>query len=244
MSFSRMLIFISVLILFLSACTGPKKYYLEEIPQPSASQVPVPAPYPLSTQQKMQAVHHWQVLAHDVSCRISDYLSQSVFELHYPVFVATGGNTPFEKAFYDLMITMLVENGVRVTRKKDRAMILSFDLQLVRHKKRMTFTSKGVYRSLAPGMYVKRQNPESISPASIAGSEVHVGNSRINTEAGTYTHQLPKLEIMVTTSLTRNDNYVLRDSSIYYINDADWGNYQQNAVYNDPSVVNYKLVDQ
>ncbi|MFO7728475.1 MAG: hypothetical protein R6X11_09105, partial [Desulfonatronovibrio sp.] len=90
---------------------------------------------------------------------------------------------------------------------------------------------------------VQRQSPEMPTPASIKLNELHVAQSEINVDSGKFSHHIPNVEIMVTTSLTRNNNYIVRDSSIYYINDTDWGNYKQNVLYQDPSVVNYRLVD-
>ncbi|MCA1742935.1 MAG: hypothetical protein LC631_03165, partial [Desulfovibrionales bacterium] len=242
MYLKRVLIGLLPLIIFTTGCAT--RIYEPVISQPVASQVPVPAAYPLSTQQKMQAIHHWEVLANDVACRISDSLEANVFDTYYPVYVAAGGSTPFEKSFYDLLITKLVENGIRVTRSKNEAMVLSFDLNMVRHGRRNISTQGGVYRSLAPGMFVKRQPPGNTTLDAIHSAEMHVAQSQINVDSGKYTNFVPNVEIMITTSLTRNQNYIVRDSSIYYINDSDWGNYKQNVMYQDPSVVNYRIVDQ
>lgn len=237
------LLYVAALLILIAGCAPPIGYN-HAIVEPTASQVPVPVAYPLSTQQKMQAMHHWRVLAEDVACRISDYLELSVFERHYPIYVAPGGTTPFEKAFYDLLITKLVERGAFVSRHKSGAMVLSFDLHMVRHSKRTIITQRGVYSSLAPGMYVQRRTPDATTPEILRTAENHVSQSRINVDSGAYTHHLPNVEIMVTTSLTRNENYIMRDSSIYYINDSDWSHYRRNVMYQDPSVVNYRLVDQ
>ncbi|MFP4108651.1 MAG: hypothetical protein ACLFT1_06180 [Desulfonatronovibrio sp.] len=247
MSLTRVFIVLFLLTFYMSGCASrssePTVSSEQTASEPVASQVPVPAAYPLNTQPKMQAMHHWEVLAEDVVSRISGFLEVSVFETYYPVYVAAGGTTPFEKAFYDLLITKMVEKGIRVSRNRNEAMVLSFDLHMVRHSKRTIMTREGVFKSLVPGMFVQRQSPEMNTSASIRLNELHVAQSRINVDSGKFTHHVPNVEIMVTTSLTRNDNYIVRDSSIYYINDADWGNYKQNVLYQDPSVVNYKLVD-
>lgn len=253
MSLTRVLIILHLLIFCVSGCASrstdpmtssqPVTSSGQNTPEPVASQVPVPAAYPLNTQPKMQAIHHWEVLAEDVVSRVSNFLEISVFETYYPIYVAPGGTTSFEKAFYDLLITKMVKKGIMVSKKSHEAMVLSFDLHIVRHSKRIITTQEGVYKSLAPGMYVKKQSPEKITPETINSDEIHVAGSRINVESGLYTRHLPNVEIIVTTSLTRNENYIVRDSSIYYINDADWNNYKQNVLYQDPSVVNYRLVD-
>ncbi len=255
MPLPQVLIVIGLLLTFLGGCQSkaghgnidPQTYPVStqhRTSQPVASQVPVPAAYPLSTQHKMQSMHHWKILAEDVASRVADFLERSVYEKYYPIHVAPGGATPFEKAFYDLLITQLVEKGLQVSRNRNEAMVLSFDLNMVRHSKRTVVTRRGVYKSLAPGMYVQRRPAEMTTYESIRLDEAHVAQSRINVDSGLYTHHLPNVEIMITTSLTRNENYVVRDSSVYYINDSDWSNYRKNFMYQDPSVVNYRLVDQ
>lgn len=229
-------------LVFLSITAGCSSYG-PSVAQPVASQVPVPAAYPLSTQQKMQAMQHWDILADDVSSKVINFFEYNVFERHYPVFVAPGGTTPFEKAFHSLLITKLVERGVQVSKNSDSSMILSFDLHMVRHSTRTIVTQKGVYRSLAPGMYVRHLSRTNPSPEEILSSESQVEESHINAEAGYFTHHLPNVEIMVTASLSRTDKYAMRTSSIYYINDSDWSNYKRNIMHQDPSVVNYRFVD-
>lgn len=229
-------------LIFISITAGCSSYG-PPVSQPVASQVPVPTAYPLSTQPKMQAIQHWDILADDVSRKVIDFFEYNVFERHYPVYVAPGGTTPFEKAFHSLLITKLVERGIQVSKNSTSSMILSFDLQMVRHSIRTISTQRGVYRSLAPGMYVRYLSKTNPSPEEILSSESQVEESHINAEAGYFTHHLPNVEIMVTTSLARTDNYAMRTSSIYYINDSDWRNYKRNIMLEDPSVVNYRLVD-
>lgn len=235
---------ILLLFMFIGGCTYYEKPYQPRAAQPVSSQVPVPTGYSLTTQKKMQAVQHWELLAGDVARRIENSLeARSIPMGSYSIYVAPPGSTPFEKSFYDLVLTKMVQKGLNVSRSESQSMVLSFDLEMVRHSERMVRTQQGVYRSLAPGMYVKRQPPGQASPGTIAPQERQVGGAMVNVESGAYTPELPSVEVMVTTSLTMNDNYIMRDSSIYYINDADWDHYKQHSIYRDPSKVNYRLVD-
>ncbi|WP_291322135.1 hypothetical protein [Desulfonatronospira sp.] len=244
MSWIFRLITLPLLILFLGGCTYYEQPYQPRPSQPVSSQVPVPTGYSLTTQKKMQAMQHWEVLAEDVACRIEDSLEmRAIAKGRYSIYVAPPGSTPFEKAFYNLLLTKMVHKGMRVSRSEGGAMVLSFDLELVRHSRRVIRTQRGVYKSLAPGMFVRRQEPGKASPSTIRPQEYLVAGAQVNVEAGAYTPEVPSMEVMVTTSLTLNDNYIMRDSSIYYINDTDWDHYKQHTIYRDPSKVHYRLVD-
>ena len=62
-------------------------------------------------------------------------------------------------------------------------------------------------------------------------------------EAGELTIKLPKKEVMVTLSLMFKGVYVMRHSSVYYINDPEWWHYAQRSEVQEPGVARYTLVD-
>ena len=67
--------------------------------------------------------------------------------------------------------------------------------------------------------------------------------AEVNVESGTYTHELPRMEVLITSSLVFEEHFLMRDSSIYYINDSEWWHYRQHALPSQPATVNYQLVD-
>jgi hypothetical protein len=88
----------------------------------SCGKSPEPIGYSYSDQKKMQAGHHWDVLAADIANQINNELILNDY-LDIPVFVReTCGNdnqpckpsetTVFEESFRDLLITNLVTLGV------------------------------------------------------------------------------------------------------------------------------------
>ena len=169
--------------------------------KPITSQTPVPSAYPLSTQQKMQAVHHWGVLAEDTANIIDLKLKGAFPDNQNPIYVAPAGITPFDKAFHELLITRLVEKGLVVSNNYKNPLVLSFDTQVVAHKR------------------------------------------FLNVETGAYTAELPEKEVMVTLSLMFKGAYMMRHSSVYYINDPEWRHYVQKAEIGAPAVARYTLVD-
>jgi hypothetical protein len=235
------------LVLGICLCIGctPPRATVQYTPRPTLAQVPVPTAYPLSTQQKMQAMSHWDVLADDVARRIHEVLEQRVVERQFPIYVTSSGATPFAKSFHALLITRLVEKNITVSNTFDNALILSFDIDMVRHAERMTRTGKGLYRALSPDVFLYAQRHDFAEPGRQADweNERILQDAEMNVDAGTYTSTLPRIEVMITCTLLSDDAYLMRDSSIYYINDADWWQYKQHAVPQSPGVVNFQLVD-
>lgn len=229
-------------ILGIAACIGCAKPH--QIPRPTLAQVPVPTAYPLTTQQKMQAVQHWDVLARDLARRIQEVLDRRVVERQFPVYVAPSGTTPFAKSFHALLITRLVEKNVTVSSSPENALVLSFDINMVRHHPdRVARSCAGLYKALAPGVYVQRHTLGSLDPMVALGNEIMLQAAEHNVDAGMYTACPPRVEVLITTTLLSGDAFLVRDSSIYYINETDWWHYRQHASPQTPGVVTFQLVD-
>lgn len=210
--------------------------------QPVASQVPVPTAYPISTQQKMQAMHHWSVLAEDVAGRISQAIDGNPMHDELRIYVVPAGTTPFEKAFRELLITQIVQRGIRVTDMASNQAHLNTDIQMVRHHQKSIYTEEGVYRALRPGLYVRDMPP--LVGKHTQAVKHHVRDSEIFVDAGVYTREYPRNELMITSSLTYNNDYLVRTSSIYYVDDPEWWQYMHKLSPKEPRmpVVNYKLI--
>ena len=85
-----------VVVLAIGGCSyGP--YGPAGPAKPVISQVPVPNAFRLSTQQKMQAVHHWKLLAEDIASHVKKNIEDGYHDTLLPMFiyVAPSGITPF-----------------------------------------------------------------------------------------------------------------------------------------------------
>ena len=129
MRMSGLLIMSISIFLGFSGC----KYLAETSPPPATSEVPIPSAYPMSGQQKMQAAYHWKVLAQNTADTIHANVTRNFPEYQEPIYVASAGITPFDKAFTDLLITSLVEKGLVVTHNYQNPLVLSFDTQIIPH---------------------------------------------------------------------------------------------------------------
>jgi hypothetical protein len=194
--------------------------------------VPEPAPYVYSDQQKMQAGHHWDVLAADLADEINTALILGDY-LAAPVFVRqTCGDedtacrpaetSVFDEAFRDLLITNLVALGVptSATSTEDTIVVHYKAQPVYHHAQRLRTIRPGLLTSLSAGIIVMRNAPWELATMAMAGG-IDALNAVYNT--------LDRFEVVITTSMIAKNKYLYRDTSIYYINTTDSWHYNTTA---------------
>lgn len=210
------------------------------------TQTPRPASYKDSTQHKMQAAEHWNILAEDVAKQIKSGLTKMDSVVTQPVYVQPGcgapqgpcqphEESPFAQGFRDLLLTHLVREGVTtIDEIEDGALIVSNKVQVVYHRdKRSTrrypagFVS-GVATYLAAAVAVIRDAQEygSYGAQTAAWGAAAVGGAVLYDITDGMFSKLPHSEVVITTSIKDNNTYRMRKTDIYYINDPDYWHYQ------------------
>jgi hypothetical protein len=197
----------------------------------ACTRIPQPQGFPYSDQRKMQAAHHWNVLANDLANRINNELMRKQY-LHAAVYVrhscgkpnacGPGETFPFDEGFNDLLTTQLVNFGVNTLTKPEGAcLIADYKVQVVFHQAdRYQWPQPGVITALAAGITVLRDaSPEVITIAAAAAFDY------LNATMVTNGHY----EVIITTSIIDKNRYVMRSSDIYYINDADFWQYRKTS---------------
>lgn len=193
------------------------------------SRIPEPAGFQYSSQSKMQAAHHWDILAQDIADQINKELIRDGLS-NATVYVqgtcekdnATckpGETSQFDESFHDLLITQLVHYGVPTSTQPNRGIItINYKVQTVYHRaNRVRTLAPGVITALAAGVEVLRNAPPEFLVIATAGA-IDIANASY-VQAGHY-------EIIITTSMVGARKYLFRSSSIYYINDEDFWQYQ------------------
>ncbi len=211
-------IFCALALLFIGGC---------------ASRIPEPIAYPYSQQQKMEASHHWQVLAEDLANRINneliitDNIAKSVFVKQTcgseAIPCDPTETSSFNEAFRDLLITNLVGFGIPTKQAIDEETLeVNYKVQIVRHTSdRLRTLQPGLLTGLSAAVVVLRNAPSDLVTLALgAAADVANANMTIN---GHY-------EIIITTSMLSGGKYLFRASDIYYINDKDFWHYQENMV--------------
>lgn len=181
------------------------------------AQVPKPASYKLTYQQKMQAAQHWDLLAKDVAEKVATAQDgQSAGAVYVKPVSGVFGTT-----LTSLVKTELVGRGVALASAPDSAATLDIEVQLVEHRAkwphRYNRTQPGFWTAIATGArYAKDMTLNVLIPAG-------VGLDALSGSATTLTHH----EVVVTSSLQKDGHYLMRQANMYYINDADRGQYAQ-----------------
>ncbi|GAM10698.1 hypothetical protein OR1_02991 [Geobacter sp. OR-1] len=186
-----------------------------------ASQLPIPANYPISTQKKARAAHHWDVLADDIALQtqIAAYGKESAIR-DKPVYVREMREaTPFNKAFRNFLITRLVNRGLAVNDHPVGGTVeINYDTQIVRHASNRYTHIPGTVTALTAGLWVIHGMVESGAEALPAALGV---SALMDWGLGHYAGGATHTELIVTTSIVTDNQYRLRSSSIYYIEEED-----------------------
>lgn len=197
------------------------------------ARIPEPTGYQYSTQPKMQAAHHWVVLASDVANRINNQLVTNDYAQTSLFVKATCGDedspcapqetSAFNEAFRDLLITELVRFGVPVRQQPDEGTItVHYKVQMVYHNARRVRTIQpGLLTGLAAGIMVLRNAPVELQAIAAGGVLDYLNMAAVHHSAH---------EIIITTSMIARNQYLFRTSDLYYINDKDFSHYQDSGM--------------
>lgn len=182
--------------------------------------VPKAENYPVSSQKKARAVHHWDVLADDVASR-AVLTVRAAGRSATPLYVvpATAGSA-FDQGFRNLLTTRLVERGLAVS-AQPTGLRLAFETQVVEHASRLSNRGPAPATTLAAGVAVVRDlakyshtNASAIGGAVVLGAVVDTVNyTRHGSAAGGPT----ATELVVSTALLDGDIFIGRTADIYYI---------------------------
>lgn len=196
--------------------------------------LPTPQNFPVTTQMKVRAAAHWQVIAKDVVGKTTMALAKA--NKTGPVFVAHTKNpsSSFDHAFHNFLITELVAAGIKVQTQPRGALTVTYDAQVVRHNSPRPGYKPGEMTRLAAGLYVLGNlAADSVFGATIAGAGALLGLEYLASEdAGR-----PGTELVLTTTIADNEQFITRNTDVYYIEWQDGSLFQQPAHRKQMNVV-------
>lgn len=198
----------------------------------ATAQVPVPTGYLLSTQPRMQALQHWDSLA----AKVAEHGSKAV-ENFFPqggvaVFVTQAGHTPFAKSLRESLLTHLVAYGVPIAISPEGAVIVDVNVTFLTHARTLTRTTEGVRTSLEPGFRQHKDDQGTYRPLPLVAEE-----------SGQFSAQTPDSEIQVNSSFIYQGSYLYRDSSIFYVESAQWPHFLEQPPHGAVQLKKFSLVN-
>ncbi len=205
------------------------------------SRVPQAVSYQATSQQKMEAAHHWDVLANDVANEINsqlirqDYLEDPVFVKHAcgePDNCGDSSATPFDEAFNDLLVTQLVNFGVPTLVEEDEdALTVDYRIQVLYHRQGYLQLPPGSLTALTGAILVFHDAPWKVQ--TFVTGAVFDALSTMMVVNGQY-------EVIISPSIKKDNKYLMRKSDIYYINDPDFWHYQPRGSGKEIDLVSYR----
>ena len=188
-----------------------------EAPIPGASNF-----NPQPQQYKVRSAGHWDLMASDVAMETLATLEHNGLSSKTPMHVALPPNpSPFDTAFHQLLVTKLVQNGASVYEKPGQQLELSYDAQVVRHN----VQNLGVD---AEGRRVEVARSGGFGAA--LGSDYN---------ANGYASGPAYSEVVLTSGVKRDGQFVARKSDVYYVDNASAGQFSKPV-----RAVNMKVVGQ
>lgn len=179
------------------------------------------------TQQKIAvAAQHWGMIATDAVQQTQMALAGQDTLKGLPVYVAENTNTEFHKAFRNFMISGLVNAGIAVSSKKEGAVEIAYETQVIRHNSRGEpfDPSANGYRPGAltggvTGFWVLRNAMEKWSSGWNAAASIGAAAGYDVYRSGN--PEPTGVELLLTTSIVHKDRYLMRNTDAYYVEDAD-----------------------
>jgi hypothetical protein len=193
------------------------------------SQVPKPSTYPYSFQRKMQAAHHWNVLADKVAGGVAANLRGGSESSAKAVYVQSDDRSPFGRAFRTFLITELTKQGISVSMTPETPLQIDWAVQLVSHNADrinpplpLAFTALA---GVATGVGIAW---EELNTYAASGLTAGVLGLLTDFLLGTDYGPLPHSEVIITTMITETGDkrrILARDTTPFYINDEDRWHY-------------------
>jgi len=182
----------------------------------STSPIPVSENFPLTVQPKVRSAGHWNILSKDIVSQTLQTLNKidAVSGLHVKNPVNASA---FDKSFKEFLITELVKSGRVVKQDPNNNLLeVSYQAQIVKHRGDRPWHIPGGLTMLTTGMYALYgigAETAGLALLGVAGAADTLQS--INSGGPTHT------EMILTTTVTKDGQYMSRKTDIYYVEDID-----------------------
>ncbi len=183
---------------------------------------PAPININVADEQKLKSVKHWEVVADD----ISNSIAKVALETNSTIYISPINRTSFGKVFPSYIRSKLLTRGIKVSSTEDRALRVEINLDTVNHVILNRY-NPGTLAALAAGVLVLRDftGNERSSAGSLAtllvGADAIMSFNEIT--------KRPSTEVVITTSIQRETNFIAHRTDAYYID------IQDSTLFNDLS---------
>ncbi|CAM3832135.1 hypothetical protein VRRI112168_02235 [Vreelandella rituensis] len=211
----------------------------------NTSQVPIGVTYPYTEQQRMQAAHHWEVLARHEAAGILRNERVRFLDLHVPqpdgLHAGAYSGGEFDRGFRSLLTSELVSRGANLTTQyQPSGAEIQVEVEVVEHRDRDYIRPPfGTYTALTAGVAVATIPFNQWSEPALA---LIPAAMVADTVSGSWTHTGPE-EVIVTTQVVNDARILYSSSNIYYINGGDRRHYAPHRVAREPASPTISVTD-
>lgn len=203
------------------------------------SPIPLAENFELTVQPKVRSAGHWELVSNDVVAQTLSTLDKVGVAPGTKLHVALPGNpSSFDLAFRDFLITKLVQSGAPVLQNPGQTLDVTYNTQLVRHNSPRPHFVPGQFTMIAVGLMaaygLRHEHLDAQLLATLGLTSLADYGSSINSGGPTNT------EMILTTTVTRGGQYVVRKTDVYYLENADTPLFMRPSYKN----VNMKVVSQ
>jgi hypothetical protein len=206
-----------------------------------ASRAPIPLAenFELTVQPKVRSAGHWELVSRDVVAQTLATLDKAGVAPGTQLHVALPGNpSSFDLAFRDFLITKLVQSGAPVQQMPGQTLDVTYHTQLVRHNSERPHFIPGQFTMIAAGLMaaygLRHEHLDAQLLATLGLTAAADYAASVNSGGPSNT------EMILTTTVSRGGQYVVRKTDVYYLENADTPLFMRPSYRN----VNLKVVSQ
>lgn len=195
------------------------------------TEAPLATNFDTTKQLKLQAAHHWQVIANSTA----DALAQSIAKGNVCIpgascprlhVAQTTPRSQFGRAFREQFISRLVSSGQNVTANAtDAEIIVNIEGQAVRFSpSRRQYLGVGKFTMMAAGLWGFHEINEhqvADSPGGVVTAAAIIADVLEYNMSEFAKGPTPRTELVLTASAQRKGQFVARSTSVFYIADGD-----------------------
>lgn len=163
-------------------------------------------------QKKLMAAQHWAAIAEDAVGQTRWMLSKKGFDHKTPLYISENKKTVFDFSFRKYLISHFIQAGNIVSTKKEGALEVAFDTQVIMHAQSFNPQKNGykpgVITAGIASYWILRDVFDGVSTLGL--SSAYEGYKALSPgETG--------VELLLTTSIIHEDQYVMMNANAYYI---------------------------
>lgn len=178
--------------------------------------------FPESKQKKIIAAEHWNLVSQDAVAQTKAVLAEKGFADDTPLYILPNTKTVFNYAFRKYLIANFIKAGAVVSTKKEGALEIEFDTQVIKHAETLNPEEFGYKPGVATvgvaSLWILRDVFEHLN---FVNGLATIGMASAYDAYNAKNPGETNVELLLTTSIIHQERYVMLNADAYYIEQAE-----------------------